>query len=340
MNHSLLRHLQSVQGFPCITLLQSTAPGPRMASDDIRGLLRLSTEAASRLAGRVDDALVDELTRRLDQQIAQAADDLTTEAIALCVSPAFDAVVRLGVPVRSRCIVDDTFATRDMVLDSKRTAVFRLVTVSERRARVFVGDRRRLIEERSDGWPLERADDESDRQWTKAVIDAVDRKSEADPLPMVLAGVERTTRQMLAGSKLEFVASISGNHDRTGWSVLHSLAWPLVERWLRCDRDDALRRLEAARSARRFAAGVGEVWDLARDGRVELLVVEQQYEVPALIGAGALQVGAEDTVPGTHAVDDAVDDLIEMVLRSGGEVVMVDEGDLRGHGHLAAVLRY
>lgn len=343
MNQSLLRHLQSVQGFPCITLLHPTVPGQRMATDDIRGLLRLVDEAQDRLRGRVSDEEVEHYALRLEQLVARAASDVATEAVAICVSGSIDEVVRLGVPVRSRCVTDDTFATRDMVVDSKRTAVFRLFTVSEQRVRSFVGDRRRLVEERDGGWPVVRSEERTELQWAKAVTAAVERLQERDPLPVVLAGCVRSTRALLESTRLNCIDSIPGNHDRTSWAALHDLVWPLVDRWLRTDRDEALRRLERARSVRRFAGGIEEVWDLAREGRVELLVVEEQFEVRALVSAGRFERAEGESaahVGEVHVVDDAVDDLIETVLRHGGDAVIVPEGDLVEHGRLAAVLRY
>lgn len=343
MNQSLLRHLQSVQEFPCITLLHSTVPGQRMATDDIRGLLRLVDEAQDRLRGRVSDNEVEHYALRLEQLVAHAAADVATEAVAICVSGGVGEVVRLGVPVRSRCVIDDTFATRDMVVDSKRTAVFRLFTVSEQRVRSFVGDRRRLVEERDSGWPIVRSEDQSDRQWAKAVADAVERVQERDPLPVVLAGCVRSTRVLLESTRLHCIDSIPGSHDRTSWAALHELVWPLVDRWLRTDREEALRRLERARSNRRFAGGIEEVWELAREGRVDLLVVEEQFEVRALVTAGQFERSegaATESLGGGRVVDDAVDDLIETVLRHGGDAVIVPEGDLVEYGRLAAVLRY
>lgn len=343
MNQSLLRHLQSVQGFPCITLLHPTNPGQRMATDDIRGLLRLVDEAQNRLLGHVPDEAAERLVQRLERLIAQAAAELCTEAVAVCVSEDVDVVVRLGVAVRSRCVVDDTFATRDMVVDAKRTAVFRLLAVSEQRVRCFVGDRRRLVEERSGGWPLTRSDEQSERQWAKAVAGAIERLHDADPLPVVLAGGTRATRQLVEATRVVPIGTVPGSHDRSSWAVLHELAWPQVDRWLRTDRDEALRRLERARGNRRFAGGIEEVWDLAREGRVELLVVEEQFEMPALVTAGYLSRQGEALLEPTataRVVDDVVDDLIETVLRAGGDAVIVRDGDLLDHGHIAAVLRY
>jgi hypothetical protein len=88
--------------------------------------------------------------------LLEAALQPATRAVALCASPEYQAVVRLGREVRDRVVVDDTFATRDMVADLNRTAVFRVATVSDRKARVLIGDRNRLAEVRDDQWPLVR----------------------------------------------------------------------------------------------------------------------------------------------------------------------------------------
>jgi hypothetical protein len=110
--------------------------------------------------------------------------------------------------------------------------------------------------------------------------------------------------------------------------------------WLRRQERDALERLERARSARRLATGLDEVWSLALEGRIEHLVVEEHFEVPARIGADPhpLVRAADREAP--DVVDDAVDELVEMVLVRGGRVTFVPDGLLDGHDHVAAALRY
>jgi len=156
--------------------------------------------------------------------------------------------------------------------------------------------------------------------------------------PTVIAGVERSTREVLKVERVEVVGHVPGNHDHTSWSELHRLTWPLIDTWLQRDRREAHHRLERARSARRFAGGIGEVWDLAQEGRVELLVVEESFDYPARIDDGRLRAATDREAP--DVVDDAVDELIEAVMRNGGRAVIVPEGDLVDHDRLAAVLRY
>ena len=342
MNRALLRHLQAHTSYPSVTLLHSTRPGRTMHPDDMWELFRLVDSAQRRLTGHVSVATRDAIGLQLDDLIAASVAEPTSAAIAICVSPETSAVVRLSTPVRTRCVVGDTFATRDMVADLNRTAVFRLVTVSESMVQLFVGDRHRVAEDHDERWPLLRAEGQTLAQWTRAVSHAARRELEAFPLPTVVAGVERTVRQVLKIDRFEPVGVITGNHDRSSWATLHALSWPLVEQWLQADRDKALTELEQARSARRYAGGLDEVWDLAHEGRVQLLVVEEAFEVSAHITDGRLT--AADAAPADVSMagdltDDAVDELIELVLRQGGETIIVPDGDLEGHDRLAAVLR-
>lgn len=286
MNRALLRELLDQAAYPSITLLHTTEPGPVMHADDITALLDLAREADDRLAGDVAEGVRVTLMASVLELVRRSTTEPSTAAIAICVSPITATVVRLGRPVRSRCVIDDTFATRDMVADANRTAVFRVLTVSDHVARVLVGDRYRLAEEHTDRWPLVRDPDQSLAQWSRAVAHALRAEHDASPLPTVVAGVERSVREILKLDRIGPIGVLSGNHDRTHWPELHRAVWPMVEDWLRQDRARAMERLDTARSARRYAGGLEEVWDLAHDGRVQLLVVEDDFEVPARVRDG------------------------------------------------------
>jgi hypothetical protein len=298
----------------------------------------LADQARRRLQGDVHPDLAAAITNRLDELIEQHSDQVHPGlALAICVSPEHSGAVRLGRKVLERLIIDDTFATRDLVADVNRTAVYRVVTISDRKVRLLVGDRSRLIEERDETWPITR-DTESTVSWTRHISELLLEKNAAWPLPTVLAGVERTVRRSLLASKLHTIGMLPGNHDRTSWTELHNATWPLVSDWLRNQERDALQALDRARSARLYASGLHEIWPLANEGRVATLVVEDSYAVAARITDEHLMPAADPEAP--DVVDDIVDDLIETVLRQDGIAVIIPDGHLATHGNVAAVLRY
>lgn len=338
MNRALLAELQRLTAYPSVTLLHTTTPADPMRDVDVRRLESMVDDADRRLAGEVPDVERVAVVERLRSLVVEAALQRSTRAIAICSSPTHGAIVRLGREVRGRVVVDDTFATRDMVADLNRTAVFRVISVSDRKARVLVGDRNRLVELRDAQWPLVRDELDGPTAWQRAMADAVAVECSDSPMPTVVAGVARTVRDVVKASGIVPIDSIGGAHDRTGWAELHRLAWPLVIDWMRRDGERAMQRLDEARGSRRFAGGIDEVWALAHDGRVQLLVVEEDFDVPARLEDGRLVAADDREAPGV--IDDAVDELIEAVLRLGGETVIVPADTLTAHDRVAAVLRY
>lgn len=338
MNSALLSELQRREAYPSVSLLLNTAPGSSTSSSDRVALARLADNAERRLLGDVPDATRQAVIGSLRELIESSLDEPTSRSLALFASQEYSAVVRLAEPVRDRVVIDTTFATRDLVADAQRSALFRVVTVSDHLSRLLIGDRTRLVEEKNDRWPLQRDEDQTREAWSRTVLAAIADERSSHPVPTVVAGTQQVARAISKDAGTETIGVIRGNHDRTGWVDLHTEAWPLVCDWLRSGDAHAVDRLEVARGARRYAAGIDEVWDLACDGRVELLVVDRAFEYPARLDDGRL-VAASD-VESPDVIDDAVDELIEHVLRQSGRVAMVDGDALSGHDRTAAVLRY
>ena len=309
-----------------------------MAPSDLDALIGLADNADRRLEGDVPEDTRRTVIESVRGLIASVAEQRATKAIAVFASPNYSAVVRLGDRTRDRVVIDNTFATRDLVADANRTALYRVVTLSDHKSRLFIGDRARLVEERTETWPLHRDDDQRLATWARAVTTAVAAEHARQPLPTVVAGVNRSARDVAKASNIDAIGIIRGNHDRTSWADLHNQAWPLVCDWLRTDNHRALDHLDTARGANRYAGGVHEVWELAHDARVELLVVEETYAYPARLRDAQLIYAVDIEAP--DVIDDAIDELIELVLHNAGRVAIVADGNLADHDRLAAVLRY
>ena len=341
MNQALLSELQSIRTYPCVTMLVNTTPGSPFSEVEGCTARRFAEQANQRLLAELDDVekeVREHIMATLLHSIHSAAQEPATQALALCVSADYVASVRLGRLVTERLIIDDSFATRDVVADLQRTASFRVVSVSDRKCRVLIGDRGRLVEERNEVWPIIRDESLPRSVWTATVAEAMRAEHDRLVLPTVVAGVDRSVRETLRGANFASIGAIPGNHDRTTWSDLHNMAWPLVTDWLRSDAARSKARLSDAQSKKLFAGGLEEVWVLANEGRVELLVAEDSFAVAAKIDGPGLERVSDSTAPGV--TDDVVDDLIELVLARGGSVVIVPDGELLDHERIAAILRF
>jgi hypothetical protein len=114
----------------------------------------------------------------------------------------------------------------------------------------------------------------------------------------------------------------------------------LVKLNLDQQRQQILGELDKAVSERKFASGVGEVWRLANEGRGRLLLVEEDFHYPARLDESGTHLVPADDHEAADVMDDAVDEIIEMVMSKQGQVVFVDNGSLDAHQRIALVLRY
>lgn len=339
MQHPSVLGLQRLREYPSVSILVPVEPGSRLDELDRRRVQRRIDDLARRLLGDVEPSVAIELMERLNELLAEIDQQPVRRSVALFASPSMSMAHHLHIEVRERTVVDDSFATRDLLDEARRTIAFVAATVGERHVQVIEGAGDLHSPVRARGVPLERLEDESDASWERRTV-ALLRRIAAGPLPLVLFGVTRRVATLVRAGGVEPAAVVAGNHDRTPWATLAELARGPLAEWAAARNASALRRLDQARGRRRFAAGLDEIWSLAAESRVELLVVERNFAVPVRADGAHLLPVDPAQIEAPEVVDDAVDDLIEAVALRRGEVAIVPDGMLQEHGRVAAVLRF
>jgi hypothetical protein len=339
--------------YPAVSLLAGV-PGDAPAS--VLATLRSQlTEVRERLELEFSGSEVQDVLSDLERTIARVEIDPRARSVAVYASPRETSWVALPVELRERVVVDDTFATRDVVHALLRARRYRVLVLGAR-SRLFSGTGGVLRPVTTGGFPVvveepskrdaprrrERADLDRRRLRlaTRALDDALDAPLRHDPLPLFVIGLqprlgwfERHSRHRKAVS----ATALGGPHTLT---EIQSAVQPLADELFDRAAREALVQVDRARSARRLATGIVEAWQLANQGRGSVLVVEEGYEYPALLGEDPTDVrpAADAKAPGV--VDDLVDEMIELVLARGGRVVIVPDGSLADHGRVALTLHY
>lgn len=162
-----------------------------------------------------------------------------------------------------------------------------------------------------------------------------------DPQPLFLLAPETFiagfTRRSAARHFL--VGTVAGDFGSSSSDRVRGVVMPKIAK-LRLEVDRrVLQRLVDARGAARLASGVHEVWDVAHQGRVALLAVEEGHRFPATVGPNGQLTGQTDPTP-PGVLDDAIDEIIEVTLRHDGEVRFVQDGHLSEWGGIAAATRW
>jgi len=354
--------LQQIRGYPCVTItLPTHRTAPQNRQDPIR-VKNLVKQAADRVLGEFSKREVEPLLLRLEQLAEGLNYRRLLDGLALFVNIDSGRVFHLPFPLKERVIVDHTFFTRDLVFALNRTPRYWVLVLSEKPTRLLEGTRQELVEIQEGGFPLVHEGpggeqplpggfgvkksayrDERHRQFFRQVDSALKPFLADDPLPLVAVGVDRFLAffNEVTAHKDAVLTTLTGSHARTSAHQLGKLVWPLVEANLAARREQVFAELDKAVSEQKVASTVGEVWRLASEGRGRLLVVEQDFHWPARVDeTGRSLIPAEGDVSAPDVIDDAVDEIIEMVLSKQGQVVFVDNGQLATHQRIALILRY
>ncbi|MFT3845271.1 MAG: hypothetical protein QM725_09470 [Lacibacter sp.] len=283
------------------------------------------------------------------------------KSIAIFVSPVFDKVLYLDVPVEQKVIVDDSFEIRDLIYSKKQLHKYLLLILSSKESKLFLGnseefakiilDRPASAEAYIHDTP-ERVTNFSDvddrremilEKFLHQIDLALEEVLNKYPLPLFVMGAERTNGKFRHLTKhiKQVAVFINGNYEDHSFAELKQIMKPYVEKWKDEKQKELLQKIDEAAGKKKLAKGMNEVWRDAMLNKGQLLLVEKNYMYAAqLSGNDDVLYKVELPAGNTNYIKDAVDDVIEKVISNGGDVEFVDEGLLKDFGHIALVNYY
>lgn len=168
-----------------------------------------------------------------------------------------------------------------------------------------------------------------------------ERYSKPAGLPLILAALpehhslfERVSKNPLLLSK-----SIAVNPTSVSTDKLVKLAWEIMEPEYNMKLNNFVSRLEQARVNGKGSDDYKEVAVAAVEGRVDTLIVEADRIIPVRITnlvTGNTQ--KKDLI--NPKVDDLLDDMGALVMKMGGQVMVLPQGKMPSETGLAAIYRY
>ncbi|MEU1007458.1 MULTISPECIES: chemotaxis protein [unclassified Streptomyces] len=364
MEHALspatLAELRRPRPYPAVSVLTPThRREPENGQDPVR-LRNVVTEARRRL--EADPAVTrerrNEVVAQLDRALAEVDLAHAEDGLVIFAAPGEHQVWSLARAVPERVVLSDTFLTRNLVAAQAAERPFWVLSVSADHVTLWSGGEDRVVQDRSGGFPLERRQenfdperqmrtgglpstfsDEGTRQFLREADTAMSTVLRDQPRPLYVTG------EQAALSLLDEVGSVAksavhvphGGLAHAGPEAVWQALRPVLEAESRKDTTAVVRELTSARGHRTYAAGLDELWQSAREGRVRLLAVEEDFRA-TVRDLGEHLVPAE---PGDlDARDDIVDEIVEQCLQTGAEVRFVPDGTLGDADGIAGVLRY
>ncbi len=159
--------------------------------------------------------------------------------------------------------------------------------------------------------------------------------------PLILAALteHQNLFQKVNKNPLLLTNGIRINPSSVSPDILANMAWEIMEPEYNLKLDCVVARFEQARANGKGSDDYKEVAVAAVEGRVDTLIVETDRIIPVRITnlvTGNTQ--KKDLV--NPKVDDLLDDMGELVMKMGGQVMVLPTGKMPSETGLAAIFRY
>jgi hypothetical protein len=279
------------------------------------------------------------------------------KSMAIFVSPLMEKVFYLNIPIEEKIIIDESFEIRDLIFSKKQTTQYLILMLSAETCRMFLGycSSFMLIKANlPDIHAYERdlpgkTTNFSDMHAQKEILldsfmhhmdDGLTLVLKEYPLPVFVMGSDRVTGHFKKITKNEksIVQYIHGNFREADETLLREIMKPYLDDWKKIKEQALLQEMEKAISSNKFVSGIQEVWSAATHKNGKLLIVEKDFNCPAYLAAHLDKIQPEDeNERKPFYIKDAVDDVMEKVLESGGDVEFVDNGVLVAHDHIGLI---
>jgi hypothetical protein len=309
------------------------------------------------LIGKYGENKVEYLINKL-QRIAGVIDyEHDSNGLGIFLSKNILRVVKFPFEVREKVFVGDEFETRDLVYTTKSLFDYYFLVLSNKTTRLFRGYGEMINEIIDENFPKEPValEDESD----KSICGQRGLRTYFMNVDYILfLYLNKNTRLFVSGSNedlaifrhiTKYSRNIAGfaevNNDRLDINEINDLIKCEIKKYVEKENEKLIVQFQQLIGSGRIFWGISEVWKAAADAKVMTLLVEKDYMCPAIVSADSknLFFDSPSGANGNHAegcvLDDAVNDLINMVINKGGDIVFVDNGKLTKYDKLAAVLK-
>lgn len=355
MNRETFKMLRSYRQYPCVTIVLPTHRTSPDNKQDAILLKNLVTEAQNRLSEEFTKRDLSSLAKNL-QRVEEIDHNYNKEGLAIFINDQVFHYEKLLFKPEPRVVIDETFATRDIIRSMHKAENYYVMIISRQKVRLFEGYLEQVSEVINGNFPMlnetlyetqasnrsvSSKEDDLIKEFFNRADKAFNEIYKNDPADLILMGVDRniTHYQEICDKKSIIVGGITTGGDDAKPHEVAQLAWPLAKEVFASRQRNAIQNLKQAVSANKFESDLQQIYRAIQEGRGDTLFVELGYFQPATIAEdGQIVLSDDPKAPGV--IDDLVDELAEEVLQYGGKVVFCENGSLEPYQRIALITRY
>ncbi len=353
-----LKKLKDIHAKCCVSILMNTHRTKPDNKQDPVLLKNLVTQAENRLLQTYDKRFAQPIIDRLKAKAASIRHNFNLDSLALFINDQGIAeYLRMPVKVEDRVVIDQTFATRDIVRAIHQQAAYYVLVLSRDKARLIHAASDAVVAEIGRPFPMDKKNlyttnkeeltnklgtDNLIEEFFNRVDKAFHKVWEKNPLPVIVCTEERNYIHYLKVADRKHLVLGHLNRNRLDEKAHHIVpeAWPIVQDVLKRRNDQRLQELRHAVSTGKFLSDPAQIWVAIHEGRGQTLFVQHDYFQPAVISEGQIRLVPVEQANQPGVIDDIIDEMIEAALRTGGDVVFLSKDQLKDFQGLALITRY
>ncbi len=355
MNETLKR-VKDIVKDGCLTIILNThRTKPDSQKDPIK-LKNLIKEARTRLEKGLDKREVKRIMNNLEEVAGQIDHSHNLDSLILFANSDFADYTRLPVTVNARVVVDDNFATRDLIRAMNQQAGYRIVVLSRQKARLIEAFNDKVVAEIKEGFPIEnniyttdkhklstaRGQDNLIEEFFNQVDKMLSVYMKEDPLPLIVATESRNFDHFkkVTANATYIAGHINRNRDKDEAHQIVSDAWTVMREVISKREQERISELRKAVASGMVMTDYNDIWKAIHQGRGSMLFVKKGFFQPALLNDGEIAPVSIGEREQNGYIDDIVDEMIELNRRYGGDTIFIENDDYLTRYRVALVTRF
>ncbi|WP_236027337.1 AOC03_06830 family ribosome hibernation factor [Gelidibacter pelagius] len=356
--NTTLKKLKDISSENCITIIMNSH---RTKPDYLKDELVLKNHIKEVETRLLADTTKKDATKLIDKLHALAADidhSRNLDSLLLFVNHDVAEFSRLPIKVVDRVIIDNTFATRDLVRSIHAESHYYLLVLSQDKARLIEALNDKVVKEFGSPFPMENQQSFAKNKTQAATasrqssligefFNQVDKEVNSirkqNPLPVLISTVEENYSEYLkVADEKQSIYDTYLNKNRMAEKdhAIVSEAYKIIETYNTKRNNDRKAELLKAVSENKFLSDTNDIWRAISQGKIQTLFIEQGLFQPAILEDDKIVYVSEDHRTDKDVIDDIYDEMIEMNMDFGGDVVFLPKGELDKFNGFGAVTRY
>jgi hypothetical protein len=344
---------------PAISILLSLEQ-MSYAKERIKQSVKQATEEVERhLLEHYPGEMVLLMKEKLRQLIGSINYNSNKKSVALYLSPLFEKILYLDIPVMETATVDESFDIRDIVSNKKQSKEYLVLHITENEYRIYQGKEQalRLIlhnsssahhaaykdllnEISANNHGKKTVKELMQEHFLKHAANTLDILQNAYHLPVFVVGQMQVIDyfQKITHQTAAIVDLLCTHQDITDKETIAEILKPYILDWKKVKYIILKNQLSEAAGKQKLTTGIKAVWQEASAHKGKLLIVEKNFIYPAEQSTGSSQLSSTTRYyPPSCCTTNLVDDIIEKILESGGDVEFVEDGYLEDCDRIALI---